>query len=155
MKFTIFFISILVLFNCKESKKQTYEPTAVVHQQEIQDHQGEKLMKMYCYACHDATTPEDKRLAPPMVAIKRRYITKNTRKEDFVKDMQNWVKNPSEEKAKMYGAVQRFGIMVKMGYAYEDIKAIAEYMYDHELEKPDWFEEHYQRGMGRCKKSNP
>lgn len=118
-------------------------------------HPGKKLMETYCYACHDATTNEDSRLAPPMIAIKRRYIFKDTSKEEFIKDMQNWVKNPTEKNAKMFGAVRRFGVMQKLPYPEKDIEQIADYIYDYDIEQPEWFEAHYkQRGGKRFPQNN-
>lgn len=42
----------------------------------------------------------------------------------------------------MPGAVKKFGIMPKMGYSEDDIKLIAAYLWDNDLQKPDWFEAH-------------
>lgn len=112
-------------------------------------HAGKALMEIYCYACHDAKTTENKRLAPPMIAIKKRYIFKNTSKEEFINDMQNWIKNPTEKNAKMFGAVKRFGVMQKLPYPEKDIEQIADYIYDYDIEQPEWFEEHYKNNMKR------
>ena len=56
-----------------------------------------------------------------------------------------WIQNPNEKDAKMLGAVKRFGVMSKMNYPDDVIRKIADYMYDNELEKPDWFEDHFSQ----------
>ncbi len=146
MKCLLLCLSILLLVGCNKTKKQNYESISELEMpQNIQEHPGKKLMKVYCYVCHDASTPEDKRVAPPMIAVKRHYLMENSTKTEFIADMQDWIKTPTEEKAKMYGAIERFGVMSKMAYPESVIEKIADYMYDNELEKPEWFEAHYNK----------
>lgn len=143
-------VLILSITSCKNPKKeggQVLKEVYAINTQE--EHPGKKLMEMYCYACHDATTTEDKRLAPPMIAIKTRYIFKDTSKEEFINDMQNWIKNPNEKEAKMFGAVQRFGVMVKLPYPEKDIEQIADYVFDNKIDQPEWFQAHFNQNRGR------
>ncbi len=117
-------------------------------------HPGEKLMKAQCYACHNPATPHAGRIAPPMIAIKKHYINEETSKEDFIKEVVEFTLNPSEEKVKLRGAVKRFGLMPKQYFKEEDLKQIAEYLYDYEIEEPGWFKEHHegQKGKGHYQK---
>lgn len=144
---SILFLSMFVFFNCKDSAKTNDNelPDKYGKQAEQKVHPGKKLMETYCYACHDASTAEDKRLAPPMIAIKKRYIFKDTSKEEFILDMQAWVKNPNEKDAKMFGAVKRFGLMLKMPYPEVEIGQIADYIFTNDIEQPAWFEDHYNQ----------
>lgn len=148
MKTLLFFMSFtfVLLMSCSKSKNTSwnnYKSGENLKNDTI--HPGKKLMETYCYACHDVKTSEDKRLAPPMIAIKRRYIFEDTTKEEFVTDMQEWIKNPTEKNTKMFGAVIRFGVMQKLPYPEDVIKQIADYMYDNEIEQPEWFEEHFNQ----------
>ncbi len=145
---------VLLFASCNDSKKGVSYAIKNNNFKKDTIHPGKKLMETYCYACHDATTSEDKRLAPPMIAIKRRYIFKDTSKEEFITDMQNWIKNPTEKEAKMFGAVRRFGVMQKLPYPDDVIEQIADYMYDYEIEQPEWFEEHYNQMGGNRSKGN-
>ncbi|WNH09787.1 hypothetical protein [Thalassobellus suaedae] len=45
----------------------------------------------------------------------------------------------------MFGAVRRFGVMQKLPYPDKVIEQIADYVYDNDIEKPVWFEEHYKQ----------
>jgi len=144
MKPLIILLFALVFISCNTSKNKDYANADIINTEIVQEHPGKKLMETYCYACHSATASEETRLAPPMIAIKKRYITKNTSKDDFIKAMQEWIKNPTEEKAKMYGAVRRFGVMAKTPYPEETIMQIADYMFDHSIEQPEWFEAHFK-----------
>ncbi|WP_343328224.1 c-type heme family protein [Polaribacter staleyi] len=146
MKFFSLFIALAFIFGCKDAKKTpSYSKKAA---SETQEHVGKKLMETNCYVCHNATTPEDNRIAPPMIAIKKRYLMGNSTKASFIASMQNWIKNPTKENAIMYGAVQRFGLMPKQAFPEETIQQIADYMFESEIEKPAWFDEHYNQQHG-------
>ena len=63
-------------------------------------------------------------------------------------------KDPKEENALMYGAVQQFKVMPKRAFNEEDLEKIATYIYDNEIEQPDWFAAHFKeqhggKGMGK------
>lgn len=154
MKSVLIIAAIVLLFvGCNNAHKVSY---AKSNTNTVQDsiHPGKRLMETNCYACHNTTTTEGNRVAPPMIAIKRRYIFKDTSKEEFITDMQSWMKNPNEKDAKMFGAVRRFGVMQKLPYPEETIAKIAEYIYDYDIEQPIWFEEHYNQMRGNMLKNN-
>ena len=102
-------------------------------------------METNCYVCHSPTASHKNRIAPPMIAIKKHYINDKTSKEKFIQSMQSWIKNPTKENAKMSGAVNRFGVMPKQLFPEETIKQIADYLFDNTLEKPKWFQEHFNK----------
>ncbi len=120
-------------------------------------HPGKTLMETQCYICHSPSAPEmEGRIGPPMVAIKAHYIGEQTTKEEFSKDLWDFLNNPTKDKAKLRGAVDRFGVMPYQPYKKEDIDKIAEYLFDYEIEEPEWFEEHFKKhhegeGEGRGK----
>lgn len=151
----IFIVSTFI--SCQNSKKEVYTAqTDLFHGSfNSNEHPGKKLLEQNCYACHNPTTNEKDRIAPPMIAIKKHYISSTTTKSEFKTALQKWIKNPNEKDAKMYGAVRRFGVMPKTPYPEETIDQIADYMFDHDIEQPEWFEDHYKkerRGMGKGKR---
>jgi len=105
---------------------------------------GFTLLENNCFVCHSPNAKMEVRLAPPMEAIKRHYIDKETKEEEFTADLIKFINNPTEENTKMPGAVKKFGVMPKMSFSDNELKAIAHYIYTTELEKPDWFDKHYQ-----------
>lgn len=150
--FSLLLMVLLVLASCKDSKKQEYTTTGKTDSKETitsEEHPGKKIMETECYICHDATTPEESRIAPPMIAIKTRYTIASTSKEEFVAQIWDFVREPTEEKAVMYGALNKFGVMPYQAFPEEKIKLIAEYMYDNEIAEPEWFEEHYRKEHGQ------
>lgn len=144
-------ISVLAItfFSCKDSEKKHH--SALDLQLQANNHPGKKLMEKHCYVCHNPTASHDDRIAPPMVAIKRHYIDEDTSKEKFVAEINAFIKNPTKNNAKLYGAVKRFGVMPKQSFPEEDIKQIAEYMFDFDIEQPEWFEDHFKEEQGKHK----
>ena len=49
----------------------------------------------------------------------------------------------------MFGAVKRFGVMPKQAFPEETIKQIADYMFEFEIEQPEWFDKHYDQEHGK------
>ncbi len=158
MKILYILAILLVITGCKDAKKSDYivvdNPTNI-DVVASESHPGKKFMETLCYTCHDATTLEEARLGPPMAAIKRRYLMEGGTRDEFINEILAWTEKPSLEKAKMRGAVDRFGVMPYLAFPKDNIKEIAEYLYDNDIDQPEWFEEHYQKnhgngqGMGR------
>jgi mono/diheme cytochrome c family protein len=94
---------------------------------------GRQLMEDNCYACHN-TQGTDNMLAPPMFRVKDHYWDDNISKDEFVKAIVDWVENPIEENSVMPGARRKFGLMPKQSFEAEELKAIAEYMFDNDLD---------------------
>ena len=118
-----------------------------------------KLFQQKCYACHSiATKSHDDIIAPPMMAVKRRYSRQYDNKEDFVNAVVSYAIDPKAENALMMGAVNQFKAMPKQDFKKEDLKKIAAYIYDNEIETPEWFEDHFQQnhknGLGTGKGRN-
>ncbi len=151
-KISILLVITTLFFSCNTKNKDSVSYGKQTSQAELNtQHPGKTLMETNCYVCHNPTTSQDERLAPPMIAIKKHYISSSTKKEDFVTKMKEWIKNPTNENAKMFGAVKRFGVMPKQHFAEETIEKIADYMFENTIEEPEWFEEHFNEEMGKGK----
>lgn len=156
MKPIILIQAILLFFfvGCSEKKQDTSIKIAEANISVQIQSDGYTLLKNNCYACHSVTTKShDEIIAPPMIAIKRRYKMNYNTKEEFVNAITNWALNPTKEHALMRGAVMQFNVMPKQPFIKDDLIKIADYMYDNELEKPEWFENHFNEqhpnGMGK------
>ena len=143
---------VFLFVNCNKPSKPSNEiqKTTV---SKIQVHPGKKLMEVHCYSCHHPTASEEDRLAPPMIAVKMRYMNSSATKKEFINDMQAWIKNPVDSNVKMYGAVKRFGIMGNLPYPERVIEQIADYMFDNDIAQPEWFEEHYNQSKGSMRQN--
>jgi hypothetical protein len=160
MKYSLLFLFFISLLNCKDIQKSRIEPldnaSSIEETQAEKRHLGIIIMEKECYFCHDPKAPMQDRIAPPMEAIKRHYIDSSITKEEFTEALIRWVDDPETEK-KMPGAHKSFGPMPYMPKPVDAITLIAEYIYDYELERPDWFETHFQNahkkgvGMGDCR----
>lgn len=127
------------------SESSAEEATAVAIDTTSADYM---LFKQQCLICHGGAPSHDKLIAPPMLAVKRRYIMRYNTQEEFEKAMLVWTLNPTKEKALMRGAVAEFNLMPKPATPEEDLKKIVTFIYENKLEQPEWFEEHYQEMHG-------
>lgn len=163
----ILLVSVTTLFiSCSQIKKK--ESLSAITKTEVSvnnsTNEAYTLMKNNCYVCHNPkTVSHDSLLAPPFVAVKRHYSMQYTNKKDFVDAIVNWVQNPEEDKALMFGAVKRFKVMPKLPLETTQLQKIAAYLYDNDIEQPKWFEEHFNemhgngngmRGKGKKMKNN-
>ena len=146
MKKIIILLTIITLFSCN---KKNNEPQPILATNQVvfnkDNPEGKKLMETHCYVCHSPTAPENEgRIAPPMVAIKARYIDKEGyNRDEFIKHVTEFVENPTEEKVLMYGAIKKFGIMPKQMFPKGSVEKIASFMFDYQIEEPEWFKAHW------------
>jgi mono/diheme cytochrome c family protein len=113
--------------------------------------QGEKLYKTNCSACHGTTGGMDmnKRVAPPIIAVRMHYIGPYPDKAAFVTAVANWVEKPDARNTLMRGAIRRFNIMPPISVSRHDAEMIASYIYDGKIDKPAGFDEHFQEMHGQ------
>lgn len=111
---------------------------------------GLDILKRSCYVCHNPEAPShDALLAPPMEAVKFRYKRQYEDREQFILAMSNFVKSPTQDKALMYGAVSKFGVMPALALPDSTLRILSEYIHDQELEKPAWFDKHFAEQHGQ------
>ncbi|WP_339663595.1 hypothetical protein [uncultured Polaribacter sp.] len=149
MKIKLFLVILLIGFiSCNAPKKNkenatsqsiTKEETTLHKEADITTHpqsKGYKLMQQKCYICHLEVPDPSKRdqmIAPPMLRVQEHYKPTYPHKEEFVKAIMAFTKNPSEEKTLMPGAVKKFNLMPKLPYDDAELQLIAETIYEHEF----------------------
>lgn len=145
-KLLIIPVIVFSLYSCKDKPENYSEIKAdePVSEEIVQEHPGKKLMETQCYICHSPDAPmNDGRIAPPMVAIKAHYLDVSENKTEFIANIRDFLDEPSAEKSQMPGAISKFGLMPYQKFSEESISQIGEYLYDYQIEAPDWFEAHY------------
>jgi mono/diheme cytochrome c family protein len=154
MKYLMLLVSFGVLFiSCNHLEKQEYKEITAFKAISEQSKDGKKLMEQKCYVCHSPNATMQDRLAPPMIAVKRHYVDDDSTKEQFAEAIWKWVEKPAIENSKMKGAVRRFGVMPYQPFEKSEIESIANYMFDNDIEQPEWFDEHF-RGVNGKKRKN-
>ncbi len=155
-KNSLILVSIIALIftSCdkKINKKEQYAAISTSEKESVtkSDDEGYTLMKNNCYVCHNPQAEShDAIIAPPFKAVKMHYSRKYDNKADFVKAVVNWVQNPTEDKALMYGAVKRFKVMPKLALPTEDLEKIATYIYENQVEQPKWMGQHMKEMHGK------
>ena len=126
---TIGVISFLVitLYGCSSSIKERTKDQVPISEN------GKVLMENQCFSCHN-TQNSDNMLAPPMQRVKDHYLNDETSREEFIKDIVEWCKNPTEDKSLMPGARQKFGLMPKQNFDLFEIEIIAGYLYENDID---------------------
>ena len=160
MKYIVLIAFFLIATSCDfQNKTKITENVAIETKEDKQ--KGLDLLKQKCYACHAVTSKShDEIIAPPMVAVVKRYKMSYPTQQAFVDAVSNWVLNPTSENALMRGAVNKFNVMPKQPFEKDEIIAIAQYIYENELEAPVWFEDHFNQqhpngiGMGQGNAKN-
>jgi len=143
------FISLMWSCNQVENNETETENASAELTSNLDLSKGFQLLETNCFVCHSPDADMDKRVAPPMFAIKKHYISESTTQEEFTRDLIAYVTNPVEENTKMPGAIRKFGVMPKMGFSEDQITQIAAYIFNTELEAPDWFASHYKQDRKR------
>lgn len=147
-------IGVLMFVSCGQNKKDIVQLSKTVPDHSFsQESDAYALLNTQCYICHSiSAVSHDALIAPPMVAVKKRYLRIYNTKEEFVNAFAKWALDPNEDDAIMRGAVSQFNVMPKQIFKEEDIRKIATYIFENELERPKWFEEHEKEmhgGKGR------
>ena len=139
---------LLFMVSCETIKEDNAQNIVLSTDSKIILDQSESylLFKNNCYACHSVLSKSHKELiAPPMEAIKRRYVMNYNNREEFIEAIVKWVQEPNEKSALMFGAVQQFKVMPKQEFIEEELFKIAAYIYDNEIEQPEWFQAHFNQ----------
>ena len=112
---------------------------------------GEALYKTKCAVCHGISGGMDtnKRLAPPIAAVRMHSIDAYADEASFVDAVSNWVVKPDESKTRMRGAIRKFKIMPLLGVSKADAEKIATYLYAGDLEKPEGMDKHVEERHGK------
>ncbi|WP_338358100.1 c-type heme family protein [Yeosuana marina] len=146
----VFLLVIAVMVTACKGKKSdntTSEKEIVILKENSYDaRESKELLVKNCYLCHSPIAPEvTGRIAPPMAAIKARYINmEGYSRDEFIQAVGHFVENPTAEKALMYGAVKKFGVMPKQIFPKGTIEKIAAFMYDYQIDEPEWFKSHWE-----------
>ena len=133
-------VSCLILgISCTPKSTQQEKQTAADNPIEsIKFANAREQIETVCIVCHSATAMPDKRFAPPLEIAKRNYLAQTETKQEFVDKMVRFILNPTVEQSLLHSDVEQFGVMDPVGFSQEDVTAIAEFIYETNLEKPSW-----------------
>ena len=146
--------ALFLLSGCQDKKVEYTAPATAALRMSArqQEHPGKKLMETYCYTCHSPTAPMNEgRIGPPMAAVKAHYLLNHPQKEEYVQQIVTFVEEPAVEKSEMPGAIKKFGLMPYQEFPEGSLEKIADYLYEYQVEEPDWFAEHWKEGPGKGK----
>jgi len=130
MKKTISFLFIIALvFSFFIVNKNAFSSSSLLSEVKVFEKNTEtdpvEFYKKQCAFCHES----EGLIAPDMKEIKKIYMEKFPKKDDFIKAMLEFVKNPSKEKALYKKGLEKYTLMPKMPFKEEDLKSVTEYIY--------------------------
>ncbi len=129
---------IILLFSCESGTPIEELDLEKAEDRSIVYAEGKRLMENKCYVCHNPKVKEKHLIAPPLVDVKQAYYRDN--EADFIEDFINFLNNPDKAKAKLPDAVEKHGLMPYQRYDNESLRKIAIYMYNNQIETPEWWE---------------
>lgn len=143
MKIKILALLFLIAISCQKKTEEFGEPFKITTENDLLE--GKKLMETQCYLCHNPKADENEgRIAPPMVAVKTRYLMEYPSKENFTEAIVSFTEHPSIKNALMKGAIKKFGVMPQQVFQKNSVYKIAQYMYDYQIDAPTWFKSHWE-----------
>ena len=126
-----FIIISLLLTNCKSK-----EEAKITKKLDIKTHnQAVRVLAKNCISCH----APDSKIAPNLLAIKTSFEEASSNETEFVDQMTSFLLNPTVENSKMPKATEKFGIMPNLGMDKEQYNAVATYLFNTNISKPDWY----------------
>ena len=104
---------------------------------------GFQGLEVACFSCHSPDPGAAAPVAPTMAAIREGYLTIGADFESFSAAIERFVKTPTIENAVLPGAVEKFGLMPKLSIDDGVLNAIAYYLYQSDLQDPNWYVHQY------------
>ncbi|MCV9385384.1 c-type heme family protein [Reichenbachiella ulvae] len=135
------FLMVLLSFmlGCQSSSKEASNTDT----QSIAYNEGLQIVDQNCISCHSPNANRNNRIAPPLFAVKNHYLESDRDQEPFIQSMSSFLSSPKIETSKMPRAIEKFGLMPNLGLSEEQYIAVATYLYQSNLDKPDWYEAHH------------
>ncbi|UKN03122.1 DUF3365 domain-containing protein [Paracrocinitomix mangrovi] len=109
-----------------------------------EDYNGFQLMETSCFSCHSPNAGNEAIAAPNMANVKQHYLDKYPNEEEFVEAIVAFISEPSEEKALMSDAIEKFGVMPNMGLNKAQNTAVAQYLFSSSIQDSNWFAQSYE-----------
>lgn len=97
------------------------------------------LIDTRCFVCHNPDMKAENRLAPPMYMVRSHYYNDSISRENFIEQITVFALKPDLEKSVMPGAVRNFGLMPQTSFDENEVRLIAGYIYDTDLQSDAWF----------------
>jgi mono/diheme cytochrome c family protein len=105
--------------------------------------EGKEVFELTCKSCHmpkedghiSLDGKHEKRNAPPMAMVKKRYLKAYPERDDFVNAVAGWAAEPSKDSSLLKRAVEHHGVMPIQTLEKQSLKKVAAYIYDKDMGK--------------------
>ncbi len=143
-KAILFLVGMFLMVSCVNNKS-TESVTSLKEIQPEQLSEGFRLLENSCFSCHNPNPTLGNKIAPSFAEIKKNYIGKNSTQNQFEENVIQFVNNPIKENSKIKGAIDKYGSMPKLSFSTKQLKAIAYYIYNTNIESVDWYKNQYKK----------
>lgn len=126
------FIIVALIASCNSNEKDNLPLT------EGQKSLAVSFLRVNCISCHSVEPGVTSVVAPSMNEIRNSYLQKYPVRREFVDAFTAFVLNPSMDNALMKEAIQKSGLMPKMGYDPEKVELLAEFLFTADIASPGW-----------------
>ena len=138
----VLLVSCFFVAGCTNASEKVEEEKATASKEKVVINDavrsGKEVYESACMVCH--VSKGKPTIAPPIFAVKNHVIKEHPEREDFIQRIVDWVKKPDADNALMRGAIKKFGLMPPMPQIDDkELQAVAEFLYDTDLELPDWY----------------
>jgi mono/diheme cytochrome c family protein len=135
----VMLVLVLWLSGCGSPAEQRSD-TGLAADQEREVEAGFTLVQQNCIACHSPAAVEGGGIAPSLEDIRAAYLKDNPSATAFTNRMLRFLLEPSVQTSQMPEAINRYGLMPKMGFDSLEYRQIAAYLYQVNATSPRWFD---------------
>lgn len=141
MRFYVLILFVIFFFSCQTKQKEDFtKVTGNTSYTLALAKEAQKAMETHCYLCHSPNAAENEgRVGPPMIKIKAHYLEQFPSRDLFVAAMVDFVEHPTNENALLSESVAKYGLMPRQQFPEGMVEQIATYLYDYQIEAPNWF----------------
>lgn len=134
------FTAILLSAACTDTTEETKENTSTSTSNTTTE-DALALLQNNCFNCHNPERDPAVRIAPTMAEIKTAYKADKLTSDEFAQNIIRFINQPTDENSQMHEAVKQYGMMPKLSYKEDQLKAMAAYIYKTDMNSDEWYAE--------------
>ncbi len=142
-KVLLIILGMFLVVSCVDKKTQDKPELKVKDTKKLVD--GFRLLENNCFSCHNPNIAVSSKIAPSFAEIKEAYLKEKVTQTQFEEKLIKFINNPTKENSIVKGAIGKYGVMPKLSYNDNQIKAIAYYIYNMNVGTANWYKNEYQK----------
>ena len=153
MKFWKIYSVLVLLISCSSPIQEVEPVDQKADPVETELPYAFRLLKSTCFSCHSPNPNFTGGVAPTLADIKQTYKSAYQDEDQFYKAIKRFLDHPTQENTILKGAVEQYGLMPQMSLQENQIKSIASYLYQNNVEDSIWFVNQYPKEENALKQN--